>query len=116
MVDEGECEDESSGAPLHFADFVDGDGGPFPNAIPSPYSYSYLYEPIEVDGVSHCYELDRFADLDDWLTRTRGAYHFEVSAYNEICVSGWWTVVNSISFQNTADAVEFMLLFPQGEA
>lgn len=116
LVDEGECEDADSGAPLHYADFVDGDGGPFKYIVPSPAGYSYLYDPIEVDGVAHCYELDRFAELDGWLASRRGGYYFEVSAYNEICTSEWWTTINAISFERTEDAVEFVLQFPMGEA
>lgn len=109
MTYEGECSGDD-GTDYYFADFIDGSDEPLAHVVSIPKTFE-AYEPITEDGVSHCCELDRAEALDRFLDQIAGKYQIKVSAFAEICVSGWWANVQSISFSDATDAALFVLRF-----
>ena len=109
LTSEGQFQDDD-GAELYFADFIDGvdEALPFEATIPKTFE---AYEPIYDDGVSHCFEVERAEMLDQFLDQIAGRYRIAVSAFKEVCVSGWWANVQAISFSDMTDRDLFTLRF-----
>ncbi len=109
MIGEGRYSDDD-GTDYFFADFIDGaeDELPFVVAIPKVFAG---YDPVDEDGVAHCYDLDRAEALDEFLAQLAGSYRFAVTAWREVCAPGWWADVTAISFSDKTDADLFTLRF-----
>jgi len=109
FASEGQYQDDD-GTDYYFADFVDGVDEPLPFEATIPKTFE-AYEPIHDEGVSHCYEIERAEALDDFLDQIEGRYRVAVSAFKEVCVTGWWANVQAISFSDKTDRDLFILRF-----